>query len=87
MNGLQPLALLNDFILPFNVGQVVLLLFLLTLPVGVVKKSRRITSINVVMFGLLFAIVPSIGGGPSYYAFLGLALLVIGPVLYATADR
>ena len=87
MTGLAPLALINDFLLQFTIGQIVLVLFVLVLPVGYVQGSRKITAINLIAFGVLFAIVPSIGGGATYYAYLGLALLVVAPVLYTTADR
>lgn len=82
-----PMPLIDDFLVQYNIGQAVLLLFILALPAGYVQGSRKITSINLITFGLLFVIVPSIGGGPVHYAFLGVALLVIGPVLYTTARR
>lgn len=84
---LAPLQVIDDFLLNYNVGQVVLLLFVLSLPAGYVQGSRRITGVNLVLFGGLFMAIPSIGGGPTHYVFLGLALLVLGPVLYATAER
>jgi len=82
-----PMPLVDDFLLNYNVGQAILLLFILSLPAGYVQGSRKITAINFALFGGLFAIIPSIDGGPVYYAFLGIALLVLGPVLYATAKR
>lgn len=87
MLSLVPMQLLDDFLINYNLGQVILLLFVLALPVGYVMGSRKITAINLVLFGTLFIVVPSIGGGPSYYAFLGVALLVLGPLLFTTAKR
>ena len=87
MLELAPLQVIDDFLLNFNIGQVVLFLFVLSLPAGYVQGSRKITAINAILFGVLFLVVPSIGGGPGYFAYLGLALLVIGPVLFATARR
>ena len=87
MTALVPMPLVDDFLINYNVGQVVLLLFVLALPAGYVQGSRKITAINVMLFGVLFVIVPSIGGGPVYYAFLGVALLVLGPLLYTTARQ
>ena len=84
---LAPLQLIDDFLLNYNVGQAILLLFLLSLPAGYVQGSRKITAINFALFGALFVVVPSIGGGPSHYAFLGIGLMIVGPVLFATADR
>ena len=87
MLELAPLQIIDDFLINYNIGQVVLLLFILSLPAGYVQGSRKITAVNFVLFGGLFAVVPSIGGGPGYYAYLGIALLVAGPVLFATARR
>ena len=80
-----PMPLVDDFLLNYNLGQAFLLLFILSLPAGYVRGSWRITAINFALFGVLFMVIPSIGGGPSHYAFLGLALLVIAPILFATS--
>ena len=82
-----PLQVIDSFLLNFNLGQVVLFLFILSLPVGYLQGSRQITAINVALFGVIFIIIPSIDGGPSHYAFLGVALLVVGPMLFVTARR
>lgn len=77
----------DNILINYNVGQALLLLFVISLPAGYVQGSRKITAINLMLFGALFIVIPSIGGGEDYYAFLGIALLVLGPVLYATANR
>lgn len=82
-----PLQLLDDFLINYTVGQAIFLVFLLSLPVGYVRGSRKITAINLALFGAIFVIIPSIDGGSILFAFLGVALLVVGPVLYATAER
>ena len=87
MLGFAPMPLIDDFLIQYELGQAVLLLFILSLPVGYVRKSWKITGINAIMFGVLFIIVPSLGGGEVHYAFLGIALLVIGPMLYISGDR
>ena len=87
MSAFTPMPLVDDFLLNYNVGQAILLLFILALPAGIVKKSPKITGLNVITFGLLFIIVPSIGGGPVHYAFLGVALLVIGPMIFVASRR
>lgn len=87
MIPLGPLQLVDDFLIQYELGQALILLFILALPAGYVRGSRKITAINVTMFGLLFIIVPSIGAGSIDYGFLGIALLVLGPILYATAKR
>ena len=84
---LVPLQVLDDFLLNYNVGQALLLLFILSLPAGYVQGSRKITAINLILFGAIFIVIPSIGGGETYYAFLGIGLLVLGPMVYSTAER
>lgn len=84
---LAPMQLLDDFIINYDVGQALLLVFVLTLPAGYVQGSRKITAINFALFGTIFLIIPSIDGGSILFAFLGLALLVLAPMLYTTAKR
>lgn len=87
MMPLAPVQLVDDILLNYNLGQVLLLLFVLALPAGYVLGSRRITAINLILFGVIFILVPSMDVGESYFAFLGIALLVLGPLLYTTARR
>ena len=82
-----PMPLVDDFLLNYTVGQAVLLLFILSLPVGYVQGSRKITAINFALFGTIFVVIPSIDGGSILFAFLGIALLVVAPMVYATANR
>jgi hypothetical protein len=80
-----PLQLVDTFLLDYNVGQAILLGFIVTtlgaLPLG----SRRIIAINSVVFGLVFALTPS-SLVPIHYLFLGLVLLLVGPMLWVTAS-
>lgn len=87
MLSLAPLQLLDNFLLDYDLAHALLLLFVLALPAGYVRGSRKITAINFALFGAIFIAVPSMGAGANYYAFLGVALLVLGPMLYATAER
>ena len=81
-----PLQVLDRFLLQYNLGQVLLLVFVLALLAALAQRSRKVLSIQVMTFGLLFAIVPSIDG-PGYYLYLGLGLLVVAPLLFTTANR
>lgn len=88
MIGVAPLPLVDDFLLPYHVGHLIVLLFLLVLPLGVVKMSPKISAINLSMFGVLFMLAPGIDGGVStLYALFGLGLLVVGPMIYVTSSR
>lgn len=81
-----PLPLLDDFLLPYNVGQALLVVFFLSilgvLPLG----SRKVLSLNIIAFGVIFLLTP-VSLAPMHYKFLGLALVVLGPMLYVTGRR
>lgn len=81
-----PLQLVDTFLLQYNVGQVLLLAFALSL-LGVLPfKSRKAISLLVIVFGLVFLMTPT-SLQPQSYQFLGIALLVVGPMLFVTAKR
>lgn len=81
-----PLQVIDNFLLQYNVGQVLLLVFVLSV-VGVLPlKSQKALSLLVIVFGLVFLLTPT-SLQPPQYQFLGLALLVVGPMLFITARR
>ncbi|NHN59568.1 MULTISPECIES: hypothetical protein [Halorussus] len=86
MQGFVPLPLIDDFLLKYNVGQALLLLFVLSVLAVIPLGSRKVLSLNGIAFGLLFVLTPS-SMAPLHYKFLGIALLVVAPVLYVTARR
>jgi len=79
-----PLQLVDNFIQPYNVGQALLAFFVLStlgaLPLG----SRKVLSINTLIFGLVFLVTPA-SMAPVHYRYLGVILLVVAPVLFTTA--
>jgi len=81
-----PLQVLDEFLLQYNVGQALLVAFLASvlgvLPLG----SRKVFSLVIVVFGVIFVLTPS-SMAPFHYRLLGIGLLVLGPVVYAAADR
>lgn len=79
-----PLQVIDNFLLNYNVGQAILLLFVLATIGALTQKSQKVIGINWVLFGLLFMLTPS-GLAPIHYSFLGIALLFIGPMLIVTA--
>ena len=80
-----PLDLVDNILLDYHVGHALLggfvLVVLGTIPLG----SRRILSLIVVTFGLIFALTPA-SLIPLAYKLFGVLLLVLGPVLYTTAN-
>jgi hypothetical protein len=81
-----PLQIIDSFLLNYNVGQALLLVFVLA-TVGVLPlRSRRLVAANAMVFGLVFILTPQ-SLAPIHYLFLGIVLLVVGPVLWVTAER
>jgi hypothetical protein len=81
-----PLPLIDDFLIDYNVGQALLLLFVLSVLAAVPLGSRKVLSLNGIVFGLIFVLTPA-SLAPLHYKFLGIALLVVAPLLYATTNR
>jgi len=81
-----PLPLVDDFLLQYNVGQALLLLFVLSLLGALPLKSRKVLSLNAILFGLLFVLTPA-SLAPLEFKFLGVGLLVVAPMLYVTGRR
>lgn len=81
-----PLQVVDNFLIQYNVGQALLLLFILSTLATLPLKSMKILGINTVMFGLIFLLTPS-SLEPLHYKFLGIALLFVGPMLVVSARR
>lgn len=81
-----PLQFVDSILLDYHIGQVLLLVFGLsivgTLPLG----SRKVFAMNLTAFGLIFALTPQ-SLIPLWYMFLGLVLLLVGPILWYTAGE
>ena len=95
MDAALPLQLVDSFLLNYNLGDALLLLFGLGILATLPLKSVKILTIHVILFGLIFFLTPSsmfavdpsgshLLGSNLQYKLLGLALLTIGPVIYAT---
>ncbi|MFB6143029.1 MAG: hypothetical protein ABEJ30_06770 [Halorientalis sp.] len=80
-----PLQVVDKFLLQYNVGQALFLFFVLgglaTLPL----RSRKVLSLHLAGFGLLFMLTPQSLLARPHWKFFGIALLVLGPVVYMTA--
>jgi energy-converting hydrogenase Eha subunit C len=91
-----PLQVIDSFLLNYNVGDVLLLVTVLG-AVGIfLQRSNKILGLHLLSLGLLFLVLP---GGmlepaagsllPSIlmYKLVGLALLVVAPVIYAVSRQ
>lgn len=83
-----PLPLVDDFLANYHVGHALLVLFVLSIVGTIPLGSRKVISINTLLSGVLFLVSPvsELGSDPFLFRFLGIALLVIAPVLYTTAS-
>jgi len=79
-----PLQFLNDFLIDYNVGQVLAVVFLLSLLAVLPLKSRKVFAINLAVFGSLFALAPATVSTVEW-RLVGVVLLVLAPPLYLTA--
>ena len=81
-----PLQVIDSFLLNYEIGQVLLLVFVLgtlgLFPLG----SRKLLGLHFVGFGLIFLMTPQ-AINSKIYLFVGLALIVLGPMLVTTADE
>ncbi|WP_318569380.1 hypothetical protein [Salinigranum marinum] len=80
-----PLQLIDSFLLNYNVGQALLLVFVLGALSIVPLKSQKLLSLHVIGFGVVFLLTPQ-ALVPTHYLFLGIVLVVVGPLLYVTAN-
>lgn len=92
-----PLQLLDSFLLNYNVGDALLVVFLLGVLAVIPLKSWKVLTLHLLVFGLLFFLTPSsmfaveptgshLLGSTVQYKLVGLALVLISPVLYISSD-
>jgi hypothetical protein len=83
-----PLQIMDSFLLQYHFGHVFTLLLVLSV-VGVLPTgSMRALSLNLGVFGLLFVATPaSMLGGQPLFKLLGVALLVVAPLVFTISDE
>ena len=92
-----PLQVIDSFLLNYNAGDAILVLFVLGILAVIPLKSWKVLLLHFLTFGLLFVLTPAsalaVAPGGSHllgsalqYKLVGLALVVVTPVLYATSD-
>ena len=75
--------LLDSFLLDYHLGHALVLAFVASV-LGSFALSKRLLSLNVLVFGMLFMLAPN-NLAPLPYKMLGVVLVVLGPILYTTA--
>jgi hypothetical protein len=81
MDPFVPLPLIDDILRQYNVGQALLAAFVLAVLGSIPLGSRKLLSLNLILFGFIFLVTPA-SLAPIEFKFLGLALLVASPVLF-----
>lgn len=94
---LVPLQVVDGFLLNVNLGDALLVGFVLGVLALVPMKSQKLLTLHVLTFGLLLLLMPgdimyapeelSLLGSILQYKLAGLVMLVVAPVLYTTANR
>ncbi|ELZ33415.1 hypothetical protein C474_05025 [Halogeometricum pallidum JCM 14848] len=79
-----PIQLIDSFLLEYNVGQALLLVFILATLGALPLKSAKVVALNTMAFGVIFLLTPQ-SLVPLHYLFLGIALVIIGPLLWTTS--
>ena len=74
------LQVIDNFLLQYNAGQILLALFIVSTLGLAPLKSAKAVGINVVVFGFIFLVTPS-SLAPIQFRFLGIALLFVGPII------
>lgn len=80
---MEPLSFIDAMLLDVNIGQVLLLVFVLALLGALPLKSGKVIALTITVFGLIFMMTPA-GIMPDIYLFLGIGLVIVGPMLYVT---
>ena len=80
-----PLQVIDSFLLNYNVGQALLLVFVLTTLALLPLKSMKMLALNTIVFGVVFLATPQ-ALVPPHYMFLGISLVVVGPMLFVMGD-
>lgn len=80
-----PLQVIDGILRQYSVAHAILLLFVGALLAGFVKKSMKLTGLQFTLFGLIFFLTP-MSTHPMFFQWLGLGLIVVGPVVFITAE-
>ena len=79
--------MIDNFLLQYNVGQALLAVFVLSFLAALPLKSRKVFAIQFISFGLIFMLTPQSLLAAPHWKFLGIALIVLGPMVYMTARK
>lgn len=82
-----PLALIDQILLDYHIGHVLGLVFVLSVLAVLPLRSRKVLSLVIVAFGLIFILTPFwVIEGYEYFMYGGLGLIFVGTMLWAYSD-
>jgi len=81
-----PLQVIDDFLLQYSVGQVLLFVFAVGLLATLPLRSRTVVGLHVTVFGLLFLVTPLSLLTDVTYQLVGVALLFVGPMILVVGN-
>jgi len=81
-----PLQVIDNFLLDYHIGHALLVVFALVMLASLPLRSRKVLALNTILFGIVFMVTPFQMVETPLFRLAGLALVVISPILYVTAD-
>lgn len=82
-----PLQVIDNFLLQYHVGHVLVLVFVLGLLGTIPFRSKTISGAHVAIFGLVFVMTPlSLVGNDIIYKLVGIGLLFVGPMIVVVGE-
>jgi len=81
-----PLQVIDNFLLDYHIGHVLLVAFALVMLASLPLRSRKVLALNLILFGIVFMVTPFQMVETPLFRLAGLGLVVLSPILYATAD-
>jgi hypothetical protein len=82
-----PLQVIDSFLQQYHMGQVFLALFLVGLLGTLPLKSKTVTGLHLITFGLLFLLTPlSLMASEFIWRAIGIALVFVGPMIIVVGD-
>jgi len=82
-----PLGFVDQFLFDYHVGHVLILLAALTILGVVPLRSGKLTSMTIVLFGMIFILTPFwVVPGYDLYMYAGIVMVFVGTMLFVFAE-
>jgi membrane-bound ClpP family serine protease len=81
-----PLQVIDNFLLDYHIGHALVVVFALVILGSLPLRSRKVLALNLLLFGVIFMLVPFQMVEDVTFRLAGLGLVIVAPLLYVTAD-